>query len=106
MLTDRRFPAFALALTGMSTLETQLCLLPPDGARTATGRAWAAGPAFLTGTVAGPALRLRITTRLKRLGSRGRFAACPRGAAGLRRTERGLLLEGTGLCDDVVLGGV
>ncbi|MBN3931204.1 MFS transporter [Streptomyces verrucosisporus] len=73
VLANRRFLAFALALTGMFTLETQLYLLLPDGARTATGQAWAAGLVLLTGTVAGLALQLRITARLKRLGSRGRW---------------------------------
>ncbi|MCE7079460.1 MFS transporter [Streptomyces sp. ST2-7A] len=73
VLGNRRFLAFALAMTGMFTLETQLYLLLPDGARTATGWAGAAGFIFLVGTVAGLALQLRLTTRLKRRGRRGRW---------------------------------
>ncbi|MFD1829312.1 MFS transporter [Streptomyces desertarenae] len=74
-LANRRFLLFALAMTGMFTLETQLYLLLPDGARTATGWAGAAGLVFLTGTVAGLALQLRITARLKERGDRGRWIA-------------------------------
>ncbi|MQS08894.1 MFS transporter, partial [Streptomyces alkaliphilus] len=73
VLGNRRFLAFALAMTGMFTLETQLYLLLPDGARTAGGWAGAAGLLFLVGTVAGLTLQLRITTRLKRRGRRGRW---------------------------------
>lgn len=62
---NRRFLAFALAMTGMFTLENQLYLLLPEGAREATGWDGAVGVLFLTGTVTNLAFQLRITRRLK-----------------------------------------
>ncbi|MFD5742052.1 MFS transporter [Streptomyces massasporeus] len=75
VLGDRAFLAFALAMVGMFTLENQLYLLLPDGARDATGWDGAAGLVFLVGTVANLALQLRITRSLKARGSRGRWIA-------------------------------
>ncbi|MFJ7174859.1 MFS transporter [Streptomyces massasporeus] len=73
VLGNRAFLAFALAMVGMFTLENQLYLLLPDGARDATGWDGAAGIVFLVGTVANLALQLRITRTLKTRGSRGRW---------------------------------
>ncbi|MEU3092431.1 MFS transporter [Streptomyces massasporeus] len=75
VLGNRAFLAFALAMVGMFTLENQLYLLLPDGARDATGWDGAAGLVFLVGTVANLALQLRITRSLKSRGSRGRWIA-------------------------------
>lgn len=72
---NRAFLAFALAMVGMFTLENQLYLLLPAGARQATGWDGAAGLVFLVGTVAGIALQLRLTRALKERGSRGRWIA-------------------------------
>ncbi|MER5936287.1 MFS transporter [Streptomyces sp. NPDC001928] len=73
VLGNRAFLAFAFAMVGMFTLENQLYLLLPDGAREATGWGGAAGIVFLVGTVANLALQLRITRRLKSRGSRARW---------------------------------
>lgn len=75
VLGNRAFLAFALAMVGMFTLENQLYLLLPDGAREATGWDGAAGIVFLVGTVANLALQLRITTSLKARGDRARWIA-------------------------------
>ncbi|MEV0368319.1 MFS transporter [Streptomyces sp. NPDC050636] len=75
VLGNRAFLAFALAMVGMFTMENQLYLLLPDGARRATGWAGAAGIVFLTGTVANLTLQLRLTRALKERGSRGRWVA-------------------------------
>ncbi|MEU0582612.1 MFS transporter [Streptomyces sp. NPDC006132] len=75
VLGNRAFLAFALAMVGMFTLENQLYLLLPAGAREATGWDGAAGIVFLVGTVANLALQLRITRSLKAQGSRGRWIA-------------------------------
>ncbi|GAA4682085.1 MFS transporter [Streptomyces chumphonensis] len=70
---NRAFVAFALAMVGLFTMENQLYLLLPDGARRATGWDGAAGLVFLTGTLANLWLQLRITRRLKERGSRARW---------------------------------
>ncbi|QLH20155.1 MFS transporter [Streptomyces sp. Rer75] len=70
---NRAFLAFALAMVGMFTLENQLYLLLPAGARQATGWDGAAGLVFLVGTLANLALQLRVTRALKRRGSRARW---------------------------------
>ncbi|WP_030244341.1 MULTISPECIES: MFS transporter [unclassified Streptomyces] len=75
VLGNRAFLAFALAMVGMFTLENQLYLLLPTGAREATGWDGAAGLVFLVGTVANLTLQLRITRSLKTRGSRGRWIA-------------------------------
>ncbi|MFD6274721.1 MFS transporter [Streptomyces sp. NPDC060209] len=72
---NRAFVAFALAMVGMFTLENQLYLLLPAGARQATGWDGAAGLVFLVGTIAGIAFQLRITRALKGRGTRGRWIA-------------------------------
>ncbi|MEU6354653.1 MFS transporter [Streptomyces sp. NPDC047072] len=72
---NRAFLAFALAMVGMFTLENQLYLLLPDGAREATGWDGAAGLVFLVGTLANLALQLRITRALKERGNRARWIA-------------------------------
>ncbi|MDT3396767.1 MFS transporter [Streptomyces sp. B1866] len=68
---NRRFVAFALAMVGMFTMENQLYLLLPDGARHATGWDGAAGAVFLVGTLANLGLQLRVTRVLAARGSRG-----------------------------------
>ncbi|WP_326770999.1 MFS transporter (plasmid) [Streptomyces sp. NBC_01591] len=73
VIGNRGFLAFALAMVGMFTLENQLYLLLPDGARRATGWEGAAGLVFLIGTLANLWLQLRITTALKKRGSRARW---------------------------------
>jgi MFS family permease len=83
VLGNRAFVAFALAMVGMFTLENQLYLLLPDGARKATGWDGAAGIVFLVGTVANLALQLRITKRLKSSGNRSRWIAVGLAVMGL-----------------------
>lgn len=83
VLGNRAFLAFALAMVGMFTLENQLYLLLPDGAREATGWDGAAGLVFLIGTVANLALQLRITSALKSRGSRARWIATGLAVMGL-----------------------
>ncbi|MGC5561240.1 MFS transporter [Streptomyces sp. FR-108] len=67
---NRAFLAFSLAMVGMFTLENQLYLLLPDGARRATGWDGAAGLVLLVGTLAHLALQLRLTRALKPYGRR------------------------------------
>ncbi|MEU6912279.1 MFS transporter [Streptomyces olindensis] len=83
VLGNRAFLAFALAMVGMFTLENQLYLLLPAGAREATGWDGAAGIVFLVGTVANLVLQLRITRSLKSRGSRGRWIATGLAVTGL-----------------------
>ncbi|MFE7836135.1 MFS transporter [Streptomyces sp. NPDC057474] len=83
VLGNRAFLAFALAMVGMFTLENQLYLLLPAGAREATGWDGAAGLVFLVGTLANLALQLRITKSLKSLGDRGRWISVGLGVTGL-----------------------
>ncbi|MFE7270186.1 MFS transporter [Streptomyces sp. NPDC057623] len=83
VLGNRAFLAFALAMVGMFTLENQLYLLLPDGAREATGWDGAAGIVFLVGTVANLALQLRITKSLKSRGDRARWIAVGLASMGL-----------------------
>jgi hypothetical protein len=52
----------------MFTLENQLYLLLPDGARRATGWDGAAGLVFLVGTLANLTLQMRLTRALKERG--------------------------------------
>ncbi|MFE6618892.1 MFS transporter [Streptomyces sp. NPDC057740] len=83
VLGNRAFLAFALAMVGMFTLENQLYLLLPAGAREATGWDGAAGIVFLVGTVANLALQLRITRSLKSRGNRARWIAAGLAVMGL-----------------------
>lgn len=70
---NRRFVAFALAMVGLFTMENQLYLLLPAGARQATGWDGAAGIVFLVGTLTNLLLQVRITRALKSRGSRPRW---------------------------------
>ncbi|MFI6033603.1 MFS transporter [Streptomyces sp. NPDC051315] len=83
VLGNRAFLGFALAMVGMFTLENQLYLLLPDGARRATGWDGAAGLVFLVGTLANLAFQLRITRSLKARGSRPRWIAAGLALMGL-----------------------
>ncbi|KUO19141.1 MFS transporter [Streptomyces dysideae] len=83
VLGNRPFLAFALAMVGLFTLESQLYLLLPDGARQATGWDGAAGMVFVVGTLANLALQLRITRRLKSRGDRPRWIAAGLAVMGL-----------------------
>ncbi|HWU09456.1 MAG TPA: MFS transporter [Streptomyces sp.] len=92
---NRAFLAFALAMVGMFTLENQLYLLLPAGARQATGWDGAAGLVFLVGTIAGIAFQLRITRALKGRGTRGRWIATGLVLMGLAFVPP-MLVAGTG----------
>ncbi|MFK3733896.1 MFS transporter [Streptomyces sp. NPDC088090] len=70
---NRGFLAFALAMVGMFTMENQLYLLLPEGARQATGWKGAAGLVFLVGTLTSLVLQMRITRALKERGSGARW---------------------------------
>ncbi|GAA3502837.1 MFS transporter [Streptomyces prasinosporus] len=70
---NRAFLAFALAMVGMFTLESQLYLLLPEGARQATGWSGAAGLVFLVGALANLTFQLRVTRALARRGDRVRW---------------------------------
>ncbi|MEH6378908.1 MFS transporter [Streptomyces sp. KLMMK] len=83
VLANRAFLAFSLAMVGMFTMENQLYLLLPDGARRATGWDGAAGLVLLAGTLANLALQLRITRALKDRGSRGKWVAAGLALMGL-----------------------
>lgn len=83
VVSNRAFVAFALAMVGMFTLENQLYLLLPDGARRATGWDGAAGLVFLVGTLANLALQLRITRSLKSRGARPRWISAGLALMGL-----------------------
>ncbi|KRV46655.1 transporter [Wenjunlia vitaminophila] len=73
VLGNRAFLAFALAMVGMFTLENQLYLLLPDGARRATAWDGATGLVFLVGTLTNLALQVRITRALREHGDRARW---------------------------------
>ncbi|MET9611762.1 MFS transporter [Kitasatospora indigofera] len=94
VVADRHFLAFALAMVGMYTLENQLYLLLPDGARRATGWDGAVTLLFLTSTLANLTLQLRITRRLRTSRCRGRCIAC------------GLLVSGLGFLPPLALPGL
>ncbi|MER6676975.1 MFS transporter [Streptomyces sp. NPDC000983] len=83
VLGNRAFLAFALAMVGMFTLENQLYLLLPEGARQATGWDGAAGLVFLVGTVTGLTLQLRIVRHLKSRGDSARWIAVGPAVMGL-----------------------
>ncbi|CAL9334516.1 Multidrug resistance protein MdtH [Streptomyces sp. enrichment culture] len=83
VLGNRAFLAFALAVVGMFTLESQLYLLLPDGARRATGWEGAAGLVLLVGTLANLTLQLRLTRALKERGDRTRWIAAGLGLMAL-----------------------
>ncbi|MGW7360845.1 MFS transporter [Streptomyces sp. NPDC054802] len=83
VIGNRGFLAFALAMVGMFTMENQLYLLLPDGARRATGWDGAAGLVFLIGTLANLWLQLRVTRTLKKRGSRARWISAGLALMGL-----------------------
>ncbi|MFF0115394.1 MFS transporter [Streptomyces prasinus] len=95
VLGNRAFRAFALAMVGMFTLENQLYLLLPDGARRATGWDGAAGLVLVLGTLAGLAFQLRITRALGRRGDRARWIAVGLGLMALAFLPP-VLVTGTG----------
>lgn len=72
---NRAFLGFALAMVGMFTLENQLYLLLPDGARRATGWDGAAGLVLLIGTLTTLTLQLRVTRALAARGHGGHWIA-------------------------------
>ncbi|MEV0302182.1 MFS transporter [Streptomyces prasinus] len=95
VLGNRAFRAFSLAMVGMFTLENQLYLLLPDGARRATGWDGAAGLVLVLGTLAGLAFQLRITRALGRRGDRARWIAVGLGLMALAFLPP-VLVTGTG----------
>ncbi|MFI0776317.1 MFS transporter [Streptomyces sp. NPDC021212] len=105
-LGHRAFLAFALAMVGMFTLENQLYLLLPDGARRATGWDGAAGLVFLVGTLANLTLQLRITRALKVSGNRARWITVGLGLMALAFLPPALVAGGSagpdGIADAVL----
>ncbi|MEE4599065.1 MFS transporter [Streptomyces sp. DSM 41524] len=95
-LGHRAFLAFALAMVGMFTLENQLYLLLPDGARRATGWDGAAGLVFLVGTLANLTLQLRVTSALKVSGDRARWITAGLGLMALAFLPPALVAGGSG----------
>ncbi|MFC1231989.1 MFS transporter [Streptomyces sp. Sce081] len=95
VLGNRAFRAFSLAMVGMFTLENQLYLLLPDGARRATGWDGAAGLVLVLGTLVGLAFQLRITRALGRRGDRARWIAVGLGLMALAFLPP-VLVTGTG----------
>lgn len=93
---NRAFLAFALAMVGMFTLENQLYLLLPEGAREATGWEGAAGLVFLVGTVSNLVFQLRITRSLKSRGNRARWIAAGLTLMGLAFVPPALATQHTG----------
>ncbi|MBB5937855.1 MFS transporter [Streptomyces zagrosensis] len=98
---NRAFLAFSLAMVGMFTMENQLYLLLPDGARRATGWEGAAGLVFVVGTVANLTLQMRITGRLKERGARARWISGGLALMGLAFVPP-LLVTGAGAPDGTV----
>ncbi|MGX9872815.1 MFS transporter [Streptomyces cellulosae] len=104
VLGNRPFLAFALAMVGLFTLESQLYLLLPDGARQATGWDGAAGLVLLIGTLAHLTLQLRVTRALKRRGQRGRWIVTGLGLTAVAFVPPALTAGGSGGPDGVVDG--
>ncbi|MFD8232341.1 MFS transporter [Streptomyces sp. NPDC059696] len=96
VLGNRAFLAFALAMVGMFTLENQLYLLLPDGARRATGWDGAAGLVFVVGTLANLALQMRITRTLKVRGDRAQWITAGLGLMALAFLPPALVAYGSG----------
>ncbi|MDQ0585436.1 MFS transporter [Streptomyces rishiriensis] len=96
VLGNRAFLAFALAMVGMFTLENQLYLLLPDGARRATGWEGAAGLVFAVGALANLALQLRITRALKERGDRARWIGTGLGLMALAFLPPAVITTGSG----------
>ncbi|MBW5421728.1 MFS transporter [Streptomyces sp. BG9H] len=68
VLGNRTFIAFAVAMAGMTSLENQVYLLLPEGARAATGREEAASAVLVIGALANMVWQLRVTRALARRG--------------------------------------
>ncbi|MFF8713298.1 MFS transporter [Streptomyces sp. NPDC015184] len=83
VIGTRGFLAFALATVGMFTLQNQLYLLLPDGARRATGWEGAAGLVLLVGALANLCLQMRVTAALKERASRARWVGAGLALMGL-----------------------
>ncbi|MEQ4718616.1 MFS transporter [Nonomuraea sp. B19D2] len=93
-LTDRRFLAFTLALSGMFALQNQLYLVLPLAAEQATGTAGSVALLFLVSTVASLLFQVRITKWLESATSRGRAMAL------------GLAVMGAGFFAPALLPGI
>ncbi|MFF7445829.1 MULTISPECIES: MFS transporter [unclassified Streptomyces] len=102
VLGNRAFLAFALAMVGMFTLENQLYLLLPEGARQATGWDGAAGLVFVVGTLAHLTLQLRVTRALKERGNRARWIATGLGLMALAFLPPAMVAGGSGGPDGTV----
>ncbi|MFF3393816.1 MFS transporter [Streptomyces sp. NPDC002669] len=83
VIGNRGFLAFALATVGMFTLQNQLYLLLPDGARRATGWEGAAGLVLLVGALANLCLQMRVTAALKERASRAHWVGAGLALMGL-----------------------
>ncbi|MET9921348.1 MFS transporter [Streptomyces sp. NPDC059605] len=83
VIGNRGFLAFALAVVGMFTLQNQLYLLLPDGARRATGWEGAAGLVLLVGALANLCLQMRVTAALKERASRAHWVGAGLALMGL-----------------------
>ncbi|MFI8090776.1 MFS transporter [Streptomyces sp. NPDC086080] len=105
-LGNRAFLAFALAMAGMFTLESQLYLLLPDGARRAVGWDGAAGLVFVVGALTHLVLQLRVTRALKERGHRGRWIATGLGLMALAFLPPALVADGSGGPDGTVDGAL
>ncbi|MFF7634449.1 MFS transporter [Kitasatospora sp. NPDC008050] len=93
-LGNRGFIAFSATMVGMATMENQMFLLMPDGARAASG--WDAAGAIppTLGTLANLALQLRITSRVQARGDTGRWVG------------PGLALMGLGFLPPALVAGL
>ncbi|MET4659538.1 MFS family permease [Streptomyces sp. PvP037] len=101
VLGNRAFLAFALAMSGLFTLESQLYLLLPHGARRATGWDGAAGLVLLVVALAGLTLQLRLTRALAPRGDRARWIAAGLGLMGLAFLPPALSAGASGSPDGV-----
>ncbi|MFF5159082.1 MFS transporter [Streptomyces sp. NPDC000348] len=101
VLGNRAFLAFSLAMAGLFTLESQLYLLLPDGARRATGWDGSAGLVFLVGALANLMFQLRLTRALKQRGDRARWIAAGLGLMALAFLPPALAATASGGPDGV-----
>ncbi|GAA4792598.1 MFS transporter [Streptomyces ziwulingensis] len=99
VLGNRAFLAFALAMAGLFTLENQLYLLLPAGARQATGWDGAAGLVLLVATLAGLTFQLRLTRALAPRGDRVRWIATGLGLMALAFLPPALVADVSGAPD-------
>ncbi|WP_110943653.1 MFS transporter [Streptomyces niger] len=70
---NRRFLVFAIAAAGMATLENQLYLLLPEGARRASGREESVSVLLVVGALINMGLQLRVTRAVERRGGGTRW---------------------------------